>query len=114
VNYYGDLLLGSTYSKFTGMNLPTRVDGGKIREARKAAGLSQSQLATRIGAHVTSISDWERGDNEPSARHLAGLADATNQPMDYFRAAPDRDRASGAVNGDSADADREGVRLDAA
>ena len=49
-------------------------DGSKLRGARQARGLSQSELGRRIGAHVTSISDWERGENSPSGRHIAGIA----------------------------------------
>jgi len=49
-------------------------DGKRLRAFRKARRLSQSQLAGRINAHVTSISDWERGANEPSGRHLASLS----------------------------------------
>lgn len=50
-----------------------RFRGDLLRSVRKAHKLSQSQLAGRIGSHVTSISDWERGDNAPSGRHVAGL-----------------------------------------
>lgn len=72
-----------------------RVDGSRIREARKARNLSQAQLADRINAHVTSISDWEREINQPSPRHLLSIADATGRPIDYFfRSEPGRDRAS--------------------
>lgn len=49
-------------------------DGSRLRAARKQKGLSQSKLAARIGAHVTSVSDWERGDNAPSGRHIASLS----------------------------------------
>lgn len=49
-------------------------DGALLRKARQAKNLSQSQLAARISAHVTSISDWERGANEPSGRHVASLS----------------------------------------
>lgn len=43
---------------------------------------SQSWLAYIIGAHVTSISDWERGANAPSPRHLSALAQALECDMD--------------------------------
>lgn len=43
---------------------------------------SQSWLAYTIGAHVTSISDWERGANAPSPRHLNALAQALGCDMD--------------------------------
>lgn len=97
------------------MNLPPRVDGSKIREARDAADLSQSQLASKIGAHVTSISDWERGAGQPSTRHLAGLAEALAQPLEFFfRSTPRQDGAPGAVDGDGTTNDRQGVHSDAA
>lgn len=59
------------------------VSGEKIKQAREALKTrtkgrqgSQAWLAAQIGAHVTSISDWERGANQPSPRHLAALATA--------------------------------------
>lgn len=51
----------------------TRFRGERLREARKGRGLSQSTLAARIGAHFTSVSDWERGANAPSGRHVASI-----------------------------------------
>lgn len=47
--------------------------GERLKAARNARKLSQSALALRIGAHPTSVSDWERGENVPSGRHLANL-----------------------------------------
>src|SRR5262245_3921336 len=58
--------------------------GARIRQARKSEKLSQSQLAAKIGAHVTSVSDWERGQNAPSARHLLSIAQATGTKIDHF------------------------------
>lgn len=55
------------------MKTRTRFRGDRLRTARKGRGLSQSTLATRIGAHFTSVSDWERGANAPSGRHVAGI-----------------------------------------
>lgn len=56
----------------------TRVRGDRIAHYRKQRNLSQSALARRMSTqpHVTSVSDWERGDNQPSARHLVALAKA--------------------------------------
>lgn len=57
----------------------------KIREQLKAETKgkkgSQSWLAYTIGAHVTSISDWERGANSPSPRHLDSIARALGVDM---------------------------------
>lgn len=63
--------------------------GDRLREARKARGLSQTGLGEKIGAHVTSISDWERGDNAPSGRHVASLSRELGIDVDSFYADPD-------------------------
>lgn len=53
-----------------------------IKDASAGKKGSQSWLAYMIGAHVTSISDWERGANAPSPRHLDALAQALGCEMD--------------------------------
>lgn len=65
--------------------------GQRIRQARRDKGWSQSQLAQRIGAHPTSVSDWERGINAPSSRHLIAIAEATDKPLSFFAADGDDD-----------------------
>lgn len=52
-----------------------RIIGLRIREARKAAGLTQDALAERLGRTVESISDLERGKSLPSLEGLAAIAD---------------------------------------
>lgn len=66
------------------MTAQNTVLGSRIRKARRLADLSQSQLAAKIGAHVTSVSDWERGVNEPSVRHMTSIAEATEKSLDWF------------------------------
>lgn len=67
------------------MALTARVFRGEIlRDARKAQRLSQTQLGSRIGAHVTSVSDWERGANSPSGRHVAALSRELGVPAEQF------------------------------
>ncbi len=63
--------------------LPT-ILGSRIRQASRLAGFSQSQLAAKIGAHVTSVSDWERWVNEPSVRHMTSIAEVTDKSLDWF------------------------------
>ena len=58
--------------------------GARIRQARREVRLSQSELAEKIEAHVTSISDWERGIHEPSVRHMTSIARETGKPLDWF------------------------------
>jgi transcriptional regulator with XRE-family HTH domain len=58
--------------------------GSRIRQARRQAELSQSQLASKVGAHVTSVSDWERGVNRPRIETLAAIAEETGKTLDWF------------------------------
>jgi transcriptional regulator with XRE-family HTH domain len=60
------------------------VIGPRIRQARRSIPLSQTELANRINAHVTSLSDWERGKHVPSPRHLVSIARVTGHPLEFF------------------------------
>ena len=78
------------------------VDGTKIRAARlavkqKTAGKkgSQTWLADLIGAHPTSISDWERGDTQPSTRHLMSLAGVLEVTVESLCGSPEVDADPG-------------------
>jgi transcriptional regulator with XRE-family HTH domain len=53
-----------------------------IRELRRAANLTQAELAERIGVSKMSISHWETGRNEPSARQLRALATSFKVAME--------------------------------
>lgn len=68
--------------------------GVRIRQARVEAKLSQTQLADRIGAHFTSVSDWERGKNAPSSRHLMSVARETDKPLAFFADDDEEEAAS--------------------
>ena len=54
----------------------------RIREARKKAGLTQTQLAERANVHRTIISRCEEGVNNPSFMTLCKIAAALNVPVD--------------------------------
>lgn len=45
-----------------------------LRAVRTAAGLSQTELAKRIGVTQSSIADWERGKCSPRAGSAVKLA----------------------------------------
>jgi transcriptional regulator with XRE-family HTH domain len=47
--------------------------GVAIREARRAAGMAQEDLAAALGVRQSSVSQWERGTTAPTTRHLLGL-----------------------------------------
>ena len=58
--------------------------GEKIRSARKAAGLTQRQLAEKIGVSNTSISNWEKGLSRPDADMIQKLCDVLCLQPNYF------------------------------
>jgi len=49
--------------------------GKRVRALRREAGLSQEELAFRVGMKRSYVSDLERGTRNPSVRALARLAD---------------------------------------
>ena len=58
--------------------------GEKIREARKAAQMTQEALAREIGIKRSVISKYETGQIEPSLPQLRKIADALNVTLAYF------------------------------
>ena len=59
--------------------------GDIIRNARKSMGLTQRQLADRIGVANTSISNWEKGLSRPDADLIQKLCDVLRlQPNDFY------------------------------
>ena len=53
--------------------------------------ISQSALADRIGVHVITVSQWERGKARPTIDNLAAIAEATGKPLAYFMGEGDDD-----------------------
>jgi transcriptional regulator with XRE-family HTH domain len=47
-----------------------------VRRARRHAGLTQSELAERLGTTQSAVSRWERGGDEPRLATLANIAAA--------------------------------------
>lgn len=52
--------------------------GSRIREHRKKLGISQKQLAKKIGVSNGCVSNWEQGLNRPDADLLAALCEVLN------------------------------------
>lgn len=64
-----------------------------IRDARRFAGISQQQLADRIGTTQSAVSRWERGHDEPRIRTLSQILTACGLRL-VMAAEPDEvDRA---------------------
>jgi transcriptional regulator with XRE-family HTH domain len=55
--------------------------GIKLRDARIKAGLTQAQLAKKIGTQQQSIAQMEKGKNSPSLRTLMRVAEATSKNL---------------------------------
>lgn len=52
--------------------------GSRIRKYREQAGLSQKELAQRIGVSNSRVSNWEQGVNRPDADILGNICRALN------------------------------------
>ncbi len=52
-----------------------RAFGSRVRELRRAQGLSQEELADRAGLHRTYLSGIERGQRNPSLKNIAAIAE---------------------------------------
>ncbi len=55
--------------------------GDKLREVRKAKGVTKEQLAEAIGAHYMQLSKYERGINMPGAEILSKIALSLGVPL---------------------------------
>ena len=67
--------------------------GRRVRAAREKAGLTQGQLATRIGLTRSSIANLEAGRQKILLHALYGLSDVLD--LDPAVLLPDRKRAQG-------------------
>ena len=53
-----------------------------LSRERKARGLSQEELAARLGVSRQAVSKWETGEAAPDLSKLLALADALDLPLD--------------------------------
>jgi transcriptional regulator with XRE-family HTH domain len=56
----------------------------KLKQARKQKGLTQGQLAKKIGADIQRISKYERGVLIPTTEIMVKLSDALDASLDYL------------------------------
>jgi transcriptional regulator with XRE-family HTH domain len=67
--------------------------GRLIREARRLGGLTQADLARRLGTTQSAVSNWERGRDTPRVDTLARILEACGFEADMtFRRLDDVDR----------------------
>ena len=62
----------------------TRELGKKIKTLRKTRGLSQEDLALRLGMQRSTISNYEIGRRSPSLRELEKISSILGVGLDYF------------------------------
>jgi transcriptional regulator with XRE-family HTH domain len=58
--------------------------GQRLRMQRKLAGLSQEQLAERLGVTFQQVQKYEKGTNRISASRLFGAARLLSVPVSFF------------------------------
>lgn len=63
--------------------MPTLSD--RIRRARSLCGMSQSELAARVGVGRGTVTRWEHpAGNAPSTRHLIEIARSTGTQVEWL------------------------------
>jgi len=79
----------------------------RIKELRRLLGLSQTELAARLGVSKKVVADWEQGAREPAPRRyaeLARLVPADSELADWFyrrllaRVGADADRLAASLS----------------
>lgn len=58
--------------------------GENIRSARRAAGLTQRELAQRLDVADLQVSRWERGAHRPKDDTLIALAEILSREFSWF------------------------------
>ena len=64
--------------------------GTKMKEARKEAGLSQEQLAEKLGVSRSAVAKWEADHGLPDVENLKAMAQLLSVSIDYLLAEDDR------------------------
>ena len=62
----------------------SRGDFMRLREIRKARGISQLKLAMDLNTNQNTISRYETGEREPGIKELINIADYFNVSVDYL------------------------------
>lgn len=56
----------------------------RIADARKAVGLSQKELAKKLGIAANTLSGYEKGNHKPGSDILAAVSSITGCTVDYL------------------------------
>ena len=55
-----------------------------LKRARKEAGLTQADLAEKMGVHIKTVMNWEQGIAEPPLGTLMELTELYHCDLDYL------------------------------
>ncbi|MFZ5651773.1 MAG: helix-turn-helix domain-containing protein [Bacillota bacterium] len=79
--------------------------GRQLQLAREEAGLSQEQLAARVGCSQSTLSNYEKGKRRIYLAQLERIAEVLQRPIDYFMQPPSEQEsvAAGELGPDSTD-----------
>jgi transcriptional regulator with XRE-family HTH domain len=62
-----------------------------IEQARRRAGMTQAQLAEKVGTTQSAVARWERGASRPTAERLQALVEACGLELQLSLAPRDGD-----------------------
>lgn len=78
----------------------------RLRELRARVGMTQDQIARRLGCHESAVSRWESGTRFPTGEDLVSLSDLFRVSVDYLLGKQDQYAAPGTALVDQALLDR--------
>lgn len=70
---------------------------GQLRELRARRGLTQEQVARRLGCHESAVSRWESGGRFPTSEDLVLLADLFHVSVDSLLGRAEQHTVTGAA-----------------
>lgn len=82
----------------------------RLREFRKKSGLTQTDVAGRLGLHYMTVSAWERGVSIPSDDNFDQLSALYGVPVAELRYGPGEMSSPGVISGSSQRRDDSRVR----
>jgi transcriptional regulator with XRE-family HTH domain len=62
-----------------------------IQQARRRAGLTQAELAGKVGTTQSAVARWERAASRPTVERLQALVEACDLELQLGLAPPDRE-----------------------
>jgi transcriptional regulator with XRE-family HTH domain len=74
--------------------------GQRVRDQRRERGLTQAQLAARIGVSRSAVAQWETGRTGQLGSNLSRIADALETGVEYLMFGDDKRAPSQTLQGD--------------